>query len=110
MGGSTSGVLFHDAGNVYSTASNLSFSPRQEIIRTEGDEAADFDYMVHAVGLGVRYRTPIGPVRIDVAYALNPPRYFRNETIDPGTGIPTSVRTEQRLSNVQFHFSLGQTF
>lgn len=104
MGESTSGVLFHDAGNVFSRISNLSFRTRQNLGRNEqGNDIFDFDYMVHAVGLGLRYRTPIGPIRVDVAYSINPPRYFT----DPGEGLE---RTQQRLSHVQFHFSLGQTF
>ena len=104
MGDSTSGVLFHDAGNVFSRLSNLSFDPRQAVAKNDqGDDAVDFDYMVHALGLGLRYRTPIGPIRVDVGYSINPPRYYT----DPGEGI---ARTQQRLSHVQFHFSLGQTF
>lgn len=104
MGDSTSGVIFHDAGNVFSRLSNLSFSPRQDLAdNDQGNEVYDFDYMVHAIGLGLRYRTPIGPIRVDVGYSINPPRYFT----DPGEGIQ---RTQQRLSHVQFHFSLGQTF
>lgn len=104
MGESTSGVIFHDAGNVFSRLSNLSFSPRQEVgLNDQANAVYDFDYMVHAVGLGLRYRTPIGPIRVDVAYSINPPRYFT----DPGEGIDRSL---QRLSHVQFHFSLGQTF
>ena len=35
----------------------------------------DFNYMVHAVGFGVRYRTPVGPMRLDLAYSLNPPTF-----------------------------------
>ena len=31
--------------------------------------------MNHAVGFGIRYRTPIGPVRLDLAYSINPPRF-----------------------------------
>jgi len=80
-------------------------------LTSQGEEAVGFDYMVHAVGAGLRYKTPIGPIRVDVGYALNPPRYFRDETHDSGDGLPpTIVRTEQQLSNFQFHFSLGQTF
>jgi len=104
MGDSTSGVIFHDAGNVFSRLSNLSFNPRQAAGKSEaGTDSFDFDYMVHAVGLGLRYRTPIGPIRVDVGYSINPPRYYT----DPGEGLD---RTQQRLSHVQFHFSLGQTF
>ncbi len=104
MGDSTSGVIFHDAGNVFSRLSNLSFNPRQQVAKNgQGQDVYDFDYMVHAVGLGLRYRTPIGPIRVDVGYSINPPRYYT----DPGDGVE---RTQQRLSHVQFHFSLGQTF
>src|SRR5690606_31137373 len=71
MGDSTSGVIFHDAGNVFSRLSNLSFSPRQNMAKNnEGQDIYDFDYMVHAVGLGLRYRTPIGPIRVDVGYSI----------------------------------------
>ncbi len=112
LGESTKGVLFHDAGNVYSRLSNFSFRVKQPTgLTSQGEEAVGFDYMVHAVGAGLRYKTPIGPIRVDVGYALNPPRYFRDEIHDSGGGLPpTIVRTEQQLSNFQFHFSLGQTF
>ena len=33
--------------------------------------------MNHAVGFGIRYKTPIGPVRLDLAYSINPPRFHR---------------------------------
>jgi outer membrane translocation and assembly module TamA len=66
--------------------------------------------MVHAVGLGIRYRLPIGPIRFDVAYGVNSPRFFgfqgtRDELLQ-GTGRLVN----QRISQFQFHFSLGQTF
>ena len=32
--------------------------------------------MVHAVGFGIRYRTPVGPLRVDLAYSINGPQYF----------------------------------
>ncbi len=97
------GVLFHDAGNVYSKPQNISFRLQQRNVQ-------DFDYLVNAFGFGVRYRTPIGPVRFDLAYSVNPPRFFgfkgsRSELL---RGLGT--QTEQRLSRLQFHFSLGQTF
>jgi outer membrane translocation and assembly module TamA len=82
----------------------VSFNPRQEVAKNaQGLDTFNFDYMVHALGLGLRYRTPIGPIRVDVGYSINPPRYYT----DPGEGID---RTQQRLSHIQFHFSLGQTF
>ena len=53
--------------------------------------------MVHAVGTGLRYKTPIGPLRLDLAWSINPPAFVRST----GTG---------RLNNFQFFFSIGQTF
>lgn len=35
-------------------------------------EAPDFDEMKYAAGLGIRYYTAIGPLRLDVAFPLNP--------------------------------------
>ena len=111
LGDNIGGVLFHDAGNVYSTLGDVSLNTQQErVTQPDGRELFDYDYMVHAVGFGLRYRTPIGPVRIDMAYGLNAPRFvgFSGSQQDflAGTG---EVRT-QRVNAFQFHFSLGQTF
>jgi outer membrane protein insertion porin family len=46
-------VLFYDAGNVWSQTSDFSLEDLE-----------------HAVGLGVRYRTPLGPVRLEFAWNL----------------------------------------
>ncbi len=103
LGDTVSGVLFHDAGNVYSKMSNLSFRFRQR-------NKQDFDYMVQTFGFGIRYRTPIGPVRLDLAFSPNPPRFFgfrgSREDLIGGTG----QKTDQRISRFQFFFSIGQTF
>ncbi len=97
------GVLFHDAGNVYSKPQNLNLRLHQRSLQ-------DFDYLVNAVGLGIRYRTPIGPVRFDVAYSINPPRFFGFQGSREDLLFGRGTQTEQRLSHIQFHFSLGQTF
>ncbi len=104
------GVVFHDMGNIYTTFSDLSFAYRQKDIQ-------DFNYAVQAPGFGIRYKTPLGPVRVDLAYALNPPSYTgfsTNLTIQdlvnhcaPATACPIGP---QRLSHVQFFFSIGQAF
>jgi outer membrane protein assembly complex protein YaeT len=88
------GVLFHDAGNVYSSIRRLTFRTRQS-------NPTDFDYLSHGVGLGVRYQTPVAPVRFDVGYNLNPPRFV---TVTDGAAV------EQTLRRWQFLFSIGQTF
>ena len=121
------GVLFHDAGNVYSRPENISFRSRQKTVRTDGAEFSrratrgrvgfrgrqkpvlngyEFDYMVHAVGFGIRYGTPIGPMRFDFAHSINPPRFVGF------SGPPEDLMRDagKRISKFQFHFSLGQTF
>jgi outer membrane protein assembly complex protein YaeT len=105
------GVLFHDAGNVYSNLSNLSFRVNQQNLQ-------DFDYMVHAVGFGLRYRTPIGPVRLDLAYSINPPHFFGfngseqdlvNAGVKPCDNVPSRCSVTG-VSHFQFFLSIGQTF
>jgi outer membrane protein insertion porin family len=110
IGDNISGVLFHDAGNVYSSVGDISFRFRQQNLQ-------DFNYMVHAFGFGIRYRTPIGPIRIDLAFSPDSPRFYgftgtRDQLYTcsaPGSTTPcTSVN--QRINQFQFHFSLGQAF
>ena len=110
LGENISGAFFHDAGNVYSTPSHISFRFHQRDLQ-------DFDYMVHAVGFGIRYRTPVGPVRLDLAYSMNSPRYYGfkgsiSDLIKCGPmGSPTACESvPQRISRFQFFFSLGQAF
>ena len=106
LGSNIGGVLFHDAGNLYSSLSKVSFRVKQHDLQ-------DFDYMVHAVGFGIRYRTPIGPVRVDLAYSINPPGYFGcsgniNDLIR--CGQDPQLRTNHSISHFQFFFSIGQSF
>jgi outer membrane protein assembly complex protein YaeT len=110
LGDNVGGVLFHDAGNVYSSVGDISFRFRQR-------DLGDFNYMVQAVGFGIRYRTPIGPIRADFALSPNSPRFFGFQGDEstllacsaPGSPTPCqSVR--QRINVFQFHFSLGQAF
>ncbi len=111
IGENIGGVLFHDAGNIYSRFRRISFRRRQDAITVDGTTAGyEFDYMVHAVGFGLRYKTPVGPVRLDLGYSLNPPRFIgfegsREELLTGGGMI-----SNQRISSFQFHFSLGQRF
>jgi outer membrane protein insertion porin family len=103
IGETVGGVAFHDAGNVYARFRDISLRVRQRDNR-------DFAYMVHAVGFGLRYRTPIGPIRLDLAYVPNSPRFFgfRGTLQDLIAG--RGEQLDQRISRFQFHFSLGQTF
>ena len=113
MGDNIGGVLFEDAGNVYSRF--------RRSLSVEPTESAGFDYMVHAVGFGVRYKTPIGPVRVDLAYTINPPSFvgFKGTINDLLTCTPTKPgqpatnpckTVQQNTGHFQFFFSIGQTF
>ena len=114
IGDNIGGVLFHDFGNSFSSLSDFSFRVTQH-----NDQ--DFNYMVHAAGFGLRYRTPVGPVRLDLAYSINPPRFFgysgsETDLINAGVnpcapvgGAPSKC-VPQSVSHFQFFFSIGQTF
>ena len=106
-GDNVGGVLFHDMGNVYSDIGSVSFRFRQENV-------SDFNYMVHAFGFGIRYKTPVGPLRIDLSVSPDPPRFngFSGNLQDliNCTSTNTCQATHQIISHFQFHFSLGQTF
>jgi outer membrane protein insertion porin family len=74
----------------------------------------DFNYMSQAIGGGIRYRTPIGPIRLDVGYNLNPAFFPVN---DPCAGVVatptrpcTAVPHSEQLHHFNFFFSIGQTF
>jgi outer membrane protein insertion porin family len=114
IGQNIQGVFFHDMGNVYSSLNAISFRFHQNNLQ-------DFDYMVHDVGFGFRYRTPVGPIRADFAYSINPPHYVGfsgtpAEILNCNPNIPLSQlpsycqSTPQSISHFQFSFSIGQTF
>ena len=73
-------VLFLDAGNVW---------PQSGGVR--------LDDLRYAVGPGLRYQTPIGPVRFDVGWQLNPIE---------GLNVNGSEQTRRW----RLHFSIGQAF
>lgn len=79
---SIGGVAFIDAGNVW---------------------PGTFDFNVtdlrYAAGGGLRYLTPVGPIRVDVGYQLTP---IKSLVID---GKPASEQRRWRI-----HFSVGQAF
>jgi outer membrane protein insertion porin family len=67
-----------------------------------------YDYTSHAVGIGVRYKTPIGPLRFDFGYNLNPTSYFQG-VFNPVTGLLKGYEA-QRLRPFNVFFSIGQPF
>jgi outer membrane protein assembly factor BamA len=108
VGDNLGGVLFNDLGNVYSAVNKINLAFRQPNLQ-------DFDYAVEGFGFGLRYRTPVGPVRVDFSLSPDSPRFYGcegsiNQLIY--CGVPGSIvpRTNQRIDVFQFHFSLGQAF
>jgi outer membrane protein assembly factor BamA len=121
-------VLFHDMGNVFDKSSDIwpSFTrvrqPTPAACRdlsqantTAGPDGGigqlggcSFNYFTHDVGIGVRYHTPIGPVRFDMSYLLNPPVYpILLNYSSTNAALPSTVGL---ASNFNFFFSIGQMF
>ena len=118
VGNNLSFVIFNDLGNVFDTPRHL-FDGMGRLHQTgvkdcrDSAPAApsaspcDFNYLAAAIGTGVHYKTPIGPVRIDFGYNLNPAVFpVRNATGENGS-IPHHIETLRRLN---IFFSIGQTF
>lgn len=103
VGDNLSGVLFHDAGNVYTSFNQIGLRAKQR-------DLSDFNYMVHTVGIGVRYRTPVGPIRVDIGYSPNSPRFQGFQGTYQDLLFQRGIATQQRVNQFAFHFSLGQAF
>ncbi len=112
LGDSLSFVLFHDMGNVFAHVSDMFPSiahfhqPNQETCANVSNAfgTCNFNYFSHAVGLGARYKTPVGPIRLDFSYNLDPPVY---PVIYDFNG---SLPYEGQASHFNFFFSIGQAF
>jgi outer membrane protein assembly complex protein YaeT len=130
VGDAISFVLFHDMGNVFTNASDAwvsalrvrqpdreSCTNPQKVTSPPSDPTGpntstgmqgpcSFNYFSHTPGVGLRYHTPVGPIRLDFSYNLNPPIFpvtynYSNPTETPHVG---------EASHFNFFFSLGQTF
>jgi outer membrane protein assembly factor BamA len=102
-------VVFHDMGNVFASTSDLFHNLAQwhqrngAACKRDLTVDCDFNFIAHAVGTGVRYKTPIGPIRVDLGYNLNPAVF---QIRQPLTGTPKS----DTLRHFNIFFSIGQTF
>ena len=112
-------AIFHDAGNVFVNGrdtlnSLLHWQQKNPQLCLEQTTAkqCNYNYISHAIGLGVRYRTPVGPIRFDFGYNLNPPAFpsFNTVTNDVNGQSTTTQFVPQRASHFNFFFSIGQTF
>jgi outer membrane protein assembly complex protein YaeT len=103
LGDNLGGVLFHDMGNVYQDIDHVSFRFRQRDLQ-------DFDYTVQSVGIGFRYKTPIGPIRADFSFSPDAPRFYGFAGTYQQLIQNQGVLMTQKINLFQFHFSLGQTY
>lgn len=122
-------AVFHDMGNVFTAGHDmlkglarwhqpnpsgcLQFNPATATAQYNGCVTnfnnSGYDYTSHALGIGLRYKTPIGPLRFDFGYNLNPTAYPSGYTV--GTAqMPTAAFTPQRLRHFNVFFSIGQPF
>jgi outer membrane protein insertion porin family len=96
VGNKLGGTLFYDGGNVYRDLDHISFDWRSP-------STTNISYFSHTIGFGVRYPTPVGPVRVDIGYQLNPPAY---RAIVP----PSTTAQTLHLSHIGFSFNIGPVF
>lgn len=78
-------AVFLDGGQVYSTLTSIGQSELQ-----------------YGIGGGIRYRSPIGPVRLDIAYKVNP--------TDEDLNIYQGVDYGDKWDRWGIHLSIGQAF
>ena len=146
VGNTVSFVVFHDMGNVFTNAGDAwasflrlrqpnSQACRDAVVKdptnypsgydptntgpltsTGQQGPCSFNDFSHSLGVGLRYHTPVGPIRFDVSYNLNPPIY----PVNINYSIPTSQGSNipgyamgpylGQAPHINFFFSLGQAF
>ncbi len=111
-------TIFEDMGNVFARPQEMFPSlgrfhqPNQQLcFQADTHLQCNYNYASHAVGLGVRYQTPIGPFRFDFGYNLNPPYFPSYTNIVTGTnGQQSGQFGYKRAGHFNFSFSVGQSF
>jgi outer membrane protein assembly factor BamA len=123
VGTKVGGTIFYDGGNVFSKVSRvtLRWKPPQPIFDPSNPKQCLFNcsnelnYFSHTVGAGVRYATPVGPIRVDLGYQMNRPFFVIPIPCPSGTTITTCPEgslgfQSTRLPRLQVFFSLGSSF
>jgi outer membrane protein insertion porin family len=134
VGDSISFVIFHDMGNVFlnpndmfksiknfrqpnqQTCKNVAIPPNTPGATTAEQQAnavgtCSFNYYSHALGVGLRYNTPVGPIRVDFSYNLNPPIYpVFDDYSRANPNVPGANPYVGQGNHFNFFFSIGQSF
>jgi outer membrane protein insertion porin family len=107
-------AIFNDAGNVFTDGNDMVHSlwhwrqkNPQLCLQQSTATQCNYNYISDAIGIGIRYRTPVGPVRFDLGYNLNPPAFPSFQTV---SGSSTSTFVPQHVSHFNVYFSIGQSF
>jgi outer membrane protein insertion porin family len=90
-------VPFYDGGNVFRRVGDIFGRDVQP-----GEDPNARARWTHTVGLGLRFKTPFGPLSVDYGFLLNPPTFVLRQA----DGTDAQIR----LRRTQFHFRFGQTF
>ncbi len=118
FGTSLGGAIFYDGGNVFSRVGRITFrtsTPKPTFDTSDPANATclthcdnELNYFAHTVGFGIRYGTPVGPIRVDLGYQINRPYFVVPCTVLTGA-IPTCHKAS-RLPGFQIFFNLGSSF
>jgi outer membrane protein insertion porin family len=129
VGSQLGGAIFYDVGNVYSRLDRITLRPYSPKPIFEAENPSEppnettnptvcvynctneLNYLAHTVGFGLRYATPVGPIRIDLGYQINRPMFVVPCVPATGTaptGPPCFKGTQ--LPRLQIFFNLGSTF
>ena len=123
LGNRLGGTLFYDGGNVYSTVNRITLrwtspkpifdpaNPKQCLFNCTNE----LNYFSHTVGVGVRYSTPVGPIRVDLGYQVNRPFFVIPIPCPSGSTSATCTTgslgfQSTQLPRLQVFFSLGSSF
>jgi len=96
IGNRLGGTVFYDGGNVYTDVNHIT-------LKWKTNSPTDLNYFSHTVGFGLRYPTPVGPVRVDFGFLLNPGYYQIFNTT-------TSQIEPVELPHFGFSFNIGPVF
>jgi outer membrane protein assembly factor BamA len=107
-------AIFNDSGNVFTDGNDMVHSllrwrqkNPQLCLQQSTATQCNYNYISDAIGVGIRYRTPVGPVRFDLGYNLNPPAFPSFQTV---SGSSTSTFVPQHVGHFNVYFSIGQSF
>jgi outer membrane protein insertion porin family len=128
VGTQLGGALFYDGGNVYSRIDHFTlraYPPKPVFALQDPSQPSsatnptlcvynctnELNYFAHTVGIGIRYATPVGPIRVDLGYQINRP-FFVVPCVPITGGAPANPQCFKgaQLPRLQIFFNLGSTF